>query len=189
MCITKSRLNNLSCSSSSSSSSAVCKYTEEGLWVCLSGSSAGEYTRVTSVEHASHLLREKKVLFCINVLVMLTHTQELVFFLVYNLIIASNCTVHNASRIYSAPSLNSQSQTHKLMNNSPGVCIAIIIVLYCECMHYVPILQVRPELQHVIGQLAFGVELQSLQPHPNPMNTKWLSDFITEKVAIRIGYL
>ena len=110
----------------------MCKYTEEGLWVCLSGSSAGEYTRVTSVEHASHLLREKKVLF-----VLLTHTQELVFFLVYNLIIANNCTVHNASLIYSAPSLNSQSQTHKLMNNSPGVCIAIIIViivLYCECM-------------------------------------------------------
>ena len=98
VCITKSHLNNLSCSSSSSSSSAMCKYTEEGLWVCLSGSSAGEYTRVTSVEHASHLLREKKVLFCINVLVLLTHTQELVFFLVYNLIIANNCTVHNASR-------------------------------------------------------------------------------------------
>ena len=56
-------------------------------------------------------------------------------------------------------------------------------------MYYVPILQVRPELQHVIGQLAFGVELQSLQPDPNPMNTKWLSDFITEKVVIRIGYL
>jgi hypothetical protein len=43
---------------------------------------------------------------------------------------------------------------------------------------------VKPQLKHVVAQLAFGVELRALVPHPNPMNNKWLSNFISTKVDV-----